>query len=124
VPQWIHDDKTKSDVDVEFSCKPTWTCRIYWRFKSFFQEDVTQVDKESEDATVRINLFDIISYRPKFGPFARLALKGRASLILPRLGAEIVNRRRGLIASQKKFKKLIYIYIYIYISSHVRLNFS
>jgi hypothetical protein len=82
------------------------------------------VDKESEDATVRINLFDIISYRPKFGPFARLALKGRASLILPRLGAEIVNRRRGLIASQKKFKKLIYIYIYIYISSHVRLNFS
>jgi hypothetical protein len=29
-------------------------------------------------------LFDIISYRPKFGPFARLALKGRATLVLPR----------------------------------------
>jgi hypothetical protein len=52
----------------------------------------------------QFNLFDIISYRPKFGPFARLALEGRATLVLP---------RQDVASLQAKKIQEIYIYIYI-----------
>jgi hypothetical protein len=52
----------------------------------------------------QFNLFDIISYRPKFGPFARLALKGRATLVFP---------RQDVASLQAKKIQEIYIYIYI-----------
>jgi hypothetical protein len=59
----------------------------------------------------QFNLFDIISYRPKFGPFARLALKGRATLVLPRQD----------VASLQA-KKIQEIYIYHHMSDYIFLN--